>query len=131
MKTSEEVETLITNKVCYFSCRESNLYSFRVNLMKLFTEQFLLTVDDLAKGLDDKSQTFMILVDFSKAFDKVTHQRLLLNAAMYLGVTIDFNLTISNHADAICKWASGSQVFMNCNMKFCNHLVHDITYKTD
>jgi len=63
--------------------------------MKLFTEQFLLTVDDLAKGLDDKSQTFMILVDFSKAFDKVTHQRLLLNAAMYLGVTIDFNLTFS------------------------------------
>jgi len=40
--------------------------------------QLLQTVDDLAKGLDDKSQTDMILLDFSKAFDKVPHQRLLL-----------------------------------------------------
>jgi len=43
--------------------------------------QLLLTMDDLAKGLDDKGQTDMILLDFSKAFDKVPHKRLLLKVA--------------------------------------------------
>jgi len=43
--------------------------------------QLLLTVSDLAKGLDDKSQTDMILLDFSKAFDKVPRQRLLLKVS--------------------------------------------------
>ena len=33
--------------------------------------QLLLTLDDHATGLDDKSQTDMMLLDFSKAFDKV------------------------------------------------------------
>ena len=28
-------------------------------------------MDDLARGLDDKGQTDMILLDFSKAFNKV------------------------------------------------------------
>jgi len=32
--------------------------------------------------LDDKSQTDMILLDFSKAFDKVPHQRLLLKVSL-------------------------------------------------
>jgi hypothetical protein len=33
-------------------------------------------VQDLAKGLDDKSQVDAVLLDFSKAFDKVPHLRL-------------------------------------------------------
>jgi len=37
----------------------------------------ILTIQDLAKGLDDGSQIDAILLDFSKAFDKVPHQRLL------------------------------------------------------
>jgi len=45
--------------------------------------QLLLTVSDLAKGLDDKSQTDMILLDFSKAFGKVPHQRRLLKVSHY------------------------------------------------
>jgi len=48
--------------------------------------QLLRTVNDLAKGLDDKSQTDMILLDFSKAFDKVPHQRLLLKVS-HCGIT--------------------------------------------
>ena len=45
--------------------------------------QLLLTIHDLAKGLDDKDQIDAILLDFSKAFDKVPHQRLLLKLHHY------------------------------------------------
>jgi len=31
-------------------------------------------MDDLARGLDDKGQTDMILLDFCKAVDKVPHK---------------------------------------------------------
>ena len=34
--------------------------------------QLLNTIDDLAKNLDDRKQTDVILLDFSKAFNKVT-----------------------------------------------------------
>ena len=36
-----------------------------------------MTVDDLARGLNEKQQVDAILLEFSKAFDKVPHQRLL------------------------------------------------------
>ena len=36
-----------------------------------------MTVQDLAKGLNDGEQIDAVLLDFSRAFDKVTHQRLL------------------------------------------------------
>ena len=39
--------------------------------------QLLLTVDDLAKALDDQIPVDMVIMDFSKAFDTVPHMRLL------------------------------------------------------
>jgi hypothetical protein len=39
--------------------------------------QLILTINDLAKGLDAGSQIDAILLDFSKAFDKVPHRRLM------------------------------------------------------
>ena len=39
--------------------------------------QLILTVQDLAKGLNDGKQIDAVLLDFSKAFDQVSHQRLL------------------------------------------------------
>ena len=45
--------------------------------------QLLITVDQLAKSLDDGQQTDCILLDFSKAFDKVSHSRLLLKLEHY------------------------------------------------
>ncbi len=45
--------------------------------------QLVLTVDDLASNIDANSQTDIILLDFSKAFDKVPHQRLLVKLAYY------------------------------------------------
>ena len=43
----------------------------------------LLTVHDLATGLRDKQQIDAILLDFSKAFDRVPHERLLLKLNFY------------------------------------------------
>ena len=47
--------------------------------------QLILTINDLAMGLEEKDQTDLILLDFSKAFDKVPHKRLLLKSE-YLGI---------------------------------------------
>ena len=38
--------------------------------------QLILTVQDLAAALKEKEQVDVILLDFSIAFDKVSHQRL-------------------------------------------------------
>ena len=46
--------------------------------MRSFETQLILTVDDLAGETDKGGQTDVILLDFSKAFDKVPHKRLLL-----------------------------------------------------
>ena len=45
--------------------------------------QLILTIDDLARGLNDKQQIDAILLDFSKAIDRVPHQRLLLKLKHY------------------------------------------------
>ncbi len=47
--------------------------------------QLILTIHDLAKGIEEKGQTDLILLDFSKAFDKVLH-RLLLHKIEHYGV---------------------------------------------
>lgn len=53
--------------------------------------QFLLTVDDLASTLNKNQQVDAILLDFSKAFDKVPHQRLLAKIEHY-GIRDKLNL---------------------------------------
>ena len=50
--------------------------------------QLITTIDDLAKTLNVKGQTDMIILDFSKAFDTVPHQRLLHKLKFY-GIDVD------------------------------------------
>ena len=45
--------------------------------------QLILTIDDLARGLNDKQQIDAILLDFSKAIDRVPQKRLLLKLKHY------------------------------------------------
>ena len=45
--------------------------------------QLVVTVEELARSLDNKTQTDMLILDFSKAFDTVAHQRLLLKLEHY------------------------------------------------
>jgi hypothetical protein len=45
--------------------------------------QLILTVKDLASSMDLKEQIDLILLDFSKAFDKVPHERLLYKMEYY------------------------------------------------
>ena len=45
--------------------------------------QLLLTVHELALGLNEGSQTGAILLDFSKAFDRVSHRLLLITLKPY------------------------------------------------
>ena len=57
--------------------------------------QLILTVQDLAKGLNDGEQIDAVLLDFSKAFDKVPHQRLLEKLCHY-GVRDSLNKWIAD-----------------------------------
>jgi hypothetical protein len=45
--------------------------------------QLILTVQDLARNIDNRNQSGLILLDFSKAFDKVPHRRLLYKIKYY------------------------------------------------
>ena len=45
--------------------------------------QLILTVTDSIQGIEEKSQLDVILLNLSKAFDKVPHARLLLKTAHY------------------------------------------------
>ena len=48
-----------------------------------YETQLILTIEDLARGLNDKQQIDAVLLDFSKAFDRVPHQGLLLKLKHY------------------------------------------------
>ena len=48
--------------------------------------QLLLTTTDLAKAIDSKLQTDVGILDFSKAFDKVSHSKLVYKLEFY-GIT--------------------------------------------
>ena len=52
-----------------------NQHGFRKN--DSCESRLILTVEDLAMNLDHGDQMDMIILDFSKAFDKVPHQRLI------------------------------------------------------
>jgi hypothetical protein len=54
--------------------------------------QLILTVEDLARGLDNREQIDVILLDYEKAFDKVSHRHLLLKAEHYgiRGTTLEW-----------------------------------------
>ena len=57
--------------------------------------QLILTVHDLASSLDNRSQINMVIMDFSKAFDSIPHNHLLLKLNRY-GIQNNTNRLISN-----------------------------------
>ena len=59
------------------SCQMINMDFVNVAPVKL------ITLNDLAKGLNSKQQIDAVLLDFSKAFYRVPHQRLLLKLQFY------------------------------------------------
>ena len=56
---------------------------FRFRKKRSCDSQLLITVDDPTRGLQDKQQIDAVLLDFSKAFDRVPHERLLLKIHHY------------------------------------------------
>ena len=48
-----------------------------------FETQLLLMVEDLARNIDNGDQMDMLILDFSKAVDKVPHERLMVKLKYY------------------------------------------------
>ena len=61
--------------------------------------QLVVTLDQIARNMDQGHQTDIILLDFSKAFDKVPHQRLLQKMAYYgvFGTTLSWIRDFLSH----------------------------------
>ena len=66
----EDNDILFTNQL---GCQKNNSCE----------SQLILTVEDLAMNLDHGNQMDMIILDFSKTFDKVPHQRLISKLHFY------------------------------------------------
>ena len=56
-------------------------HGFRVK--RSCESQLLITIDDIARNMEEGDQTDIILLDFAKAFDKVPHDRLLHKMEFY------------------------------------------------
>ena len=78
--------------------------------------QLILTIEDLAKGLDDGGQTDAILLDFTKAIDKVPHARLRKKLDYYgvRGETLDWiSSFLSDHSqNVVC----GGSISSSCDV---------------
>ena len=68
-------------------------HGFRKN--RSCESQLILAMNDLTQNVDANQQTDVILLDFSKAFDKVPHQRLLYKARYY-GIDNNINSWIKD-----------------------------------
>ena len=78
--------------------------------------QLLETINDLAMGLNNGKQVDLLLLCFSKAFDKVSHQRLLLKLSHYgiNGLLFDWITDYLTTADYI-GWSS--EQFFTCYVR--------------
>ena len=79
------LEHIIYSNIMSHLEEHSLLLDLRQGFRKGFSckSQLILTLHDLAKNFEHKPQTNLVLLDFSKAFDSVLHQRLLLKLASY------------------------------------------------
>ena len=67
--------------------------------------QLIMLVDELSKSMQSGKQTDLILLDFSKAFDKVAHEKLLLKLHFYGGHSkLDKRLSRQQNAISNTKW---------------------------
>ena len=85
--------------------------------------QLILTIDDLARGLNDKQQ---ICSDYF-----IHNQKLALRTeAKYLGVTTGSDLSWSKHADNITKKTHSTMGFLKRNIRSAPQAAKETAYKT-
>ena len=80
---------LLEHIICKQTLKHLDIHNILTNRQHGFRSghscesQLIITANDLAKSMNDKVQTDMAILDFSKAFDKVPHTRLLAKLDYY------------------------------------------------
>ena len=84
------IHTSVMTHLTDYNILSNAQFGFRKNYSAEL--QLLQTTYDLALNLNNKGQTDVVLLDFSKAFDKVSHQHLLMKLQYYgiRGSTLDW-----------------------------------------
>jgi hypothetical protein len=83
----------IMNHLDQFNLLSDHQHGFRK--ARSCESQLALTIDDLARSLNSQGQTDMVIMDFSKAFDTVPHQRLL-HKLSHMGIKGSLHTWINN-----------------------------------
>ena len=86
-------------------CDQHNLFSSNQHGFRQkhsCESQLILSIEDMYRQQDENKQVDMLILDFTKVFDTVPHQRLLMKLKQY-GIDSSFHRCISSW------WISGSQ----------------------
>ena len=133
------------------SCRLWPLVSQNISQTKTFTlncsmgfgkrdpaRHLIMLVEELAKNMQFGKLTDLILLDFSKAFDKVAHEKLLLKLHLNCirGNTLNWikdfleDLKWTNHINDISRKANQTLGFLKRNIWVHNRDLTSTAYKT-
>jgi hypothetical protein len=82
----------VMNRLDSQNILHENQHGFRAK--RSCESQLLLSTDDIARSVNLGHQVDMAVLDFSKAFDKVSHQRLFVKM-QYYGIRNETNLWIN------------------------------------
>ncbi|XP_072047020.1 uncharacterized protein [Amphiura filiformis] len=110
-----------------FNILTDQQHGFRQNRSR--ESQLILTIHDFALSLDSKQQTDVIIMDFSKAFDVVPHNRLMLKLDHYTRTYPRLDLRLPNAKKAEgCHWGENSDWETNSHTYLGAEIANDLKW---
>ena len=91
------MEHIITSHMMSHASTQNSMYPLQHGFQRVLSceSQLIEFIDDVTKNLDQRKQTDCLIMDFSKAFDKVSHS-LIIHKLKHYGITGKTNEWIKN-----------------------------------